>query len=107
MKEATREAAAIKAQAELDARMKSAGAIAKAEHDGKVVYFKEPSRLAIGVAMAKIDSDVIGACEVLFNDAVIMEADWTFFQNDKGAFVGIIGALQRLIPLKKSVFTSL
>lgn len=105
--EATKEQNAIIERAELDMKMKAAGAVGVAEHEDKVVYFKEPSRYAIGACMATVDRDVVAACEIIFNDCVIQDADWKYFTENKGAFIGLVGPLQRLIPLKKSTFRPL
>lgn len=72
-----------------------------------VAYFKEPNRLIVGVAMAEIETNVLKACEYIFNDAVIKEiSDVDYFFNNNAVFVGIHRMLQGLIEVKKSTFTT-
>lgn len=110
---ADQEAEKIKAQSKLDAEYKEKYKyVLKAENineAGKAVvcYFREPSRIAFGVALAKIDTNVVEACEIIFNDSVIQEiSDWQDFASENKLFYSLIGALQGLAKQKKSVFTS-
>lgn len=80
------------------------------DKDGKqiVAYFREPSRMVVGIAMAKLDTDTLTACEYIFDDAVIREiSDTDAFRNDNGIFIGLNVMLQSLVTIKKSTFTTL
>lgn len=89
------------------------GAIRMAENtnekgDAIVCYFKEPSRLVLGVALAEIDRNTVMACEYIFDDCCIREiSDYDTFRNDKNIFLGLLGLLQSLVVVKKSTFTTL
>lgn len=89
------------------------GAVAMVENtdaSGKpiVCYFKSPSRLVLGVALAEIDRNTLMACEYIFDDSVIKEiSDVEAFRNDDAIFMGITGVLQSLVRVKKSTYTSL
>lgn len=84
------------------------GAVGMAQNEDLVVYFKKPSRLVLGVAMAEIDRNVTQACEYIFDDCVIKEiSDWEAFRNDDELFIGLIPKLQSLASVKKSTYTTL
>lgn len=111
---AAKEAELIKTEAGHDARMKNEyKAILKAEHtdeQGTVhkCYFKKPSRMTIGLAMAEIEKNVVQACEYVFIDSVIREvSDVDYFMNNDEVFMGLIPKLQSLVLVKKSTFTTL
>ena len=73
----------------------------------RVAYFKAPNRMIVGMALAKIDTNVTEACEYIYGDCVIRDvSDWEYFMNNDEAFLGLIGMLQGLIQVKKSTFTS-
>lgn len=73
-----------------------------------VCYFKKPSRLVLGVAMAEIDRNFLLACEYIYDDACVREiSDYEAFRNDDELFIGINGFLQGLIRGKKSLYTTL
>lgn len=89
-------------------KAKELGAIKSATHENLAVFFREPSRMALGVAMAEIDRDVVKACEYIFNDACIMEvSDFKEYSTDTALFMGIIPLLQSLVSVKKSLYTTL
>ena len=89
-------------------KAKELGAIRKAEHGDLVVFFREPSRMALGIAMAEIDRDVVKACEIIFYDACIAEvSDMDTYAKDTALFMGIIPLLQSLVTVKKSLYTTL
>lgn len=93
---------------EKDTKAKELGAIKKAENGDLVVYFREPSRMALGIAMAEIDRDVVKACEIIFYDACIAEvSDLDAYAKDTALFIGIIKLLQSLVVVKKSLYTTL
>jgi hypothetical protein len=87
--------------------------IAKVENtDSKgnpiVCYFKSPSRLVLGIAMAEIDRNTLLACEYIFDDAVVKEiSNHEEFRGNDALFLGITGVLQSLVRVKKSTYTSL
>lgn len=89
------------------------GAIAMVENTDEngnpiVCYFKSPSRLVLGVAMAEIDRNTLLACEYIFDDACIREiSDVDAFRNNDALFLGITGVLQSLVRVKKSTYTTL
>ena len=94
-----------------DAKLK--GAIAMVENTDEkgnpiVCYFKSPSRIVLGVAMAEIDRNTLLACEYIFDDACIREiSDVEAFRNNDELFLGITGVLQSLVRVKKSLYTAL
>lgn len=93
---------------EKDIKAKELGSIRKAEHGDLVVYFREPSRMAWGIAMAEIDRDVVKACEIVYFDACIAEvSDMDAYHKDMSLFIGLIPLLQSLVVLKKSLYTTL
>jgi hypothetical protein len=103
----------IKAQAEIDAKIKATHkAIHKIvnvdEHGVEhALYLREPSRWAVGVSLAQFDTDVVSACETIFNDAAIKEvSDIEYFQQN-AVFYGLIRPLQTLVVVKKSISTRL
>ncbi len=93
---------------EKDAKAKELGAKSKISDGDKVCYFKEPSRMAVGLATAMMNTDRVQGCEILFNDACIKEvSDYNHWLNDTPLFLGICGTLQELIVVKKSTYTTL
>lgn len=73
-----------------------------------VCYFKTPSRVVLGIAMAEIEKNYLLACEYIFDDSCIREiSDFEAFRNDDSIFLGLTGKLQSLIRVKKSNFTTL
>jgi hypothetical protein len=111
--QAEAEAKKIIAQAEKDQDIKAKyKAIAKQtdidEHGVEhVAYFREPSRLAVGVWLAQRNDNVTTAAEIIFNDTIIQEvSDVAYFQKD-AVFNGLLGLLGTLVPLKKSTSTFL
>ncbi len=73
-----------------------------------VLWLRKPSRLAVGVFLAKVEKNVTDACEVLFDDCVVREiSDADYFRNDDEAFLGVVPALQAIVRLKKNLFTAL
>lgn len=80
----------------------------KSTHEEKeiICWFKKPSRMALGSALAIMDSDLIAACEMIFDSAVIVELspEWELFRNDDGRFIGITRFLQSLAVVKKSTY---
>lgn len=95
---------------EIKAKHGAIAVVRNFDKDGKpiVCYFKEPSRLVLGVAIAEFDRNVILACEYIFDDAVIREvSDVDAFRNDKGIFIGLNLILQSLVRVKKSDYRSL
>lgn len=89
-------------------KAKELGAIKSASHENLVVFFREPSRMALGIAMAEIDRDVVKACEIIFFDACIKEvSDMDAYHSDTSLFMGIIPLLQSLVTVKKSLYTTL
>jgi len=107
----TPEQIAIEAKdAEVKLKYGAIAVVRNVDKDGKpiVCYFKEPSRLVLGVAIAEIDRNVILACEYIFDDAVIREvSDVDAFRNDKSIFLGLNLILQSLVRVKKSDYRSL
>lgn len=86
---------------------KENGAIQVIENGGHYAYFKSPNRYAVGAALAKIDTNVVEACEIIFNASVIKEVtDVAYFQQDE-VFLSLIAPLQRLILVKKSTLITL
>lgn len=89
-------------------KAKELGAIKMANHGEVAVFFREPSRMALGIAMAEIDRDVVKACEIIFYDACIAEvSDMDSYIKDTSLFMGIIPLLQSLVVVKKSLYTTL
>lgn len=89
-------------------KAKELGAIKSASHGDLVVFFREPSRMALGIAMAEIDRDVVKACEIIYYDACIAEvSDLEAYAKDTALFMGIIPLLQSLVSVKKSLYTTL
>lgn len=78
----------------------------KSTHEGReiICWFKKPHRMALGAALAKMETDLIAACEMIFDSAVVSELspDWELFRNDDGRFIGITNFLQSLAVVKKS-----
>ena len=90
---------------EKDAKAKELGATAKVTDGDKVCYFRLPSRMAIGTSLSMLNTDVVQACEIIFNDACIREvSDYNHWLNDNELFNGICGQLQSLIRVKKSTW---
>src|ERR1041384_192827 len=61
------------------------------------LWLRDPSRMAVGVYLAKVDENVTDACEVLFYDCAITQdniSDVAYFNQEK-VFLGILGELQR------------
>jgi hypothetical protein len=74
----------------------------------KTVYFKKPSRAAIGIYLALKDRNVVEAFEAIYMSAVVKEiSDAQYFFENDDAFYGIMFKLTELIEVKKSTFTSL
>lgn len=78
------------------------------DDEGKpmILWYKKPSRAALGAAMAILESDTITACEYIFDSAVIVELspDWEKVRNHDGRFMGIVTFLQMLGAVKKSLY---
>lgn len=110
---AQQEAEKIKAQIELDQsyklKYKVTDKVVCIDDQGQehVLYLKQPSRMIVGLFLAKIDQNVTEACEYVFYDAVVKEiSDVEYFMQD-AAFYGIISKLQQLIQVKKSTSMTL
>jgi hypothetical protein len=73
-----------------------------------VCYFKKPSRLVLGVALAELDRNIVLASEYIFDDCTIRDiSDFDAFRNSDEIFLGLIPKLQTLARVKKSTFTTL
>lgn len=101
--------AELEKDAEIRAKYKYIRKVKNTDDAGteRVAYFREPNRLIVGIAMAKIEENVTLACEYIFDDAVIKEvSDWEYFRENNSVFYGIIPVLQRLAEVKKSTVTT-
>lgn len=100
---ALKEAEEIRQKEELvRSTMEKYGAIMHVENQGKHAYFKAPNRYTVGAALAKIESNVTEACEMIFNNAIIQEcSDVAHFQTNE-VFYSLIAPLQSLIRVKKN-----
>ena len=108
-KEAEKVKAEAAINAEIKAKYKAVKRIVNIDEKGDehVLYLREPSRLAVGVSLAKIESNVTEACEIIFNDAAIQEvSDIEYFQQNH-VFYGLIYELQTLVRVKKSTSMTL
>lgn len=77
------------------------------EGNEHVAWFKKPSRIAVGYALAKSEENLVDACEAIFNSAIIQEvSDVPYFQQDE-VFYGLIAPLQRMVNVKKNISTIL
>lgn len=78
------------------------------DEDGKkmTLYFKPPHRMALGAALAVINTNTVEACEIIFDSAIVTDIspDWEKFRNDNGRFLGLTTFLQSLGAVKKSTY---
>lgn len=107
---AEKEAAELQALREKAKQMGAIHHVMNTDDSGVVhhAFFKSPSRIAVGVFLAEIDTNVTSACEIMFNDSVIKElSDYNYFMSSNEVFNGLIYDMKRLIRVKKSTSTPL
>ena len=90
-----------------DALAKTLGAVARAEVDGKRMYFKIPTRNIIGITFAQRKVNEIQAMETLARGSAIREVSDMEILDKDTLFLSIIAdvaELLELIELKKSTY---
>lgn len=111
---AAAEAEAIRNEKAQDEQYKSKyGVISKSEDTDEqgnkhVIYFRKPSRTAVGLFMVTNRDNATEACEILLEDSVVREiSDYEYFKKNDAAFLGLMPLLIGNVGIKKNIYTIL